>query len=315
MVFVTSRLSRRFPRDFTRLLSLTPVPRPAKRTVSMSASDVSKPEATGLAKSSNWNSCAAQYKKYSGTTLKYGIDSLEFVGVKAGDKLLDVATGPGDLAIYAASEKGAIVDGIDFASESIAILKGRLEEHPLSVTPHVMDGMQLEFSDDNFDIVSSCFGVFLFPDHMKGVKEMFRVTKPGGKAVVVAWAEEERAPMRPWLKVLQKMHPELLPLPLPSGVKDLSTVDGMKTCLAAAGFGDIEVTEVTHAFEMPDPNAYAQAILNNPALSEVREALSPEQREELIQAVVDLMSSEFTVDGAVSMDAVAIIGRGVKTST
>ena len=49
-----------------------------------------------------------------------------------------------------------------------------------------MDGHVLEVEDDRFDIVASEFGVMLFPDLPRGLREMVRVTKPGGRTVVVA---------------------------------------------------------------------------------------------------------------------------------
>eukprot|EP00892_Ulva_mutabilis_P006088 jgi/Ulvmu1/3851/UM018_0070.1 len=268
----------------------------------------SSSKATLFEKPSTWNNTADDYLDFADTTIKYGIDALEIVGVSAGDKLLDVATGPGHLALYAASEKGATVDAIDFASENIAILKRSLESHPLAVTGYVMDGQQLDFPDCQFDVVSSCFGVFAFPDYMMGVSEMLRVTKPGGKVAVVAWAEMHRAVMRPWMQLFERHFPEVLPLPMPPGIAKMSTMEGMKAVLMDGGFVDGAVSEVAHSVTVADPKVFADLDMQNPVLGIVQERLTPERCKELVPRFIDLLESEYKHGDAIAFDAVAIIG-------
>lgn len=284
-----------------------------KRTMSNTVrADHVTANAAAFDKPSSWNRSADANLLFAQTLLLFGVDALEIVGVSPGDKMLEVATGSGELAMYAASEKGAIVEAIDFASERIAHLQRSLEEYPVAVTGRVMDGQQLEFPDGQFDVVSSCFGVFLFPDYMKGVSEMYRVTKPDGRAVIVAWAPAPQAPMRAWIHLFERHYPEFLPLPMPPGVEKMSTADGMKEVMETAGFEDVSVTEVVHAFDVPDPTTFTEAGLQNPALDAVRERLSPEGRTELVRRMVGLLESEYTEGGAVSYDAVAVIGCGKK---
>lgn len=279
---------------------------------SLQASDGTSAKATAFHRPSTWNSSADDYLQFADTTLKYGIDALEIAGVSPGDKMLDVATGPGHLALYAASEKGATVNAIDFASESISILQRSLQKHPLPVTGQVMDGQQLEFPDDQFDIVSSCFGVFAFPDYVKGVKEMLRVTRPAGRTVVVAWADMHRAVMRPWMQLFERHFPEVLPLPMPSGVAKMSTTAGMKDVLEAAGFEDVSVSEVAHAVKVPDPKTFADLDMQNPVLGIVQERLTPERCSELIPKFIELLEVEYKHEDTIAFDAVAVIGCGKK---
>lgn len=262
---------------------------------------------------SSWNKSADANIQFAQTLLLFGVDALESVGVSRGDKMLEVAAGSGELAMYAASEKGAIVEAIDFASDRIAHLHRSLEEYPVAVTGRVMDGQQLEFPDCHFDVVSSCFGVFLFPDYMKGIQEMFRVTKPAGRAVIVAWAPASQSPMRAWTQLFEKHYPEFLPLPMPPGVEKMSTADGMKEVMETAGFEDVSVSDAVHAFDVADTTAFTEAGLNNPALDCVQKRLSPEGRTELIRRMVELLETEYAEGGAVSYDAVAVIGCGKKS--
>lgn len=265
-----------------------------------------------MEKESAWNNAAKGCSQIAYMTVKYGIDSLEAVAVSPGDKMLDVGSGPGHLAVYAASEKGAIVDAIDFSSESIAILQRNLSSNPVAVTGHVMDGQQLEFPDGQFDVVSSCFGVFLFPDYMKGLSEMFRVTKPSGRVTVVAWAEMRRGAMQTWLKVFERHFPEVLPLPLPPGVAKMNNMEGMSEVLTVSGFENVEVKEVVHRVEIPDAHAFAEVGMQNPVMCTVKDRLAPERVSELVPRFVELVESEYKQGNTISFDAVGVIGCGVK---
>ncbi|NJR42336.1 MAG: class I SAM-dependent methyltransferase [Akkermansiaceae bacterium] len=116
-----------------------------------------------------WSTAA---KGYSSSFAKYPLHSgragLDLAKVQPGEKLLDVACGPGDLAIDAAKRKGATVDCIDFSEGMIQAVREKLEQEPAAVTPHVMDGQDLQFEDASFDVVCSSFGVMLFPEWRKG---------------------------------------------------------------------------------------------------------------------------------------------------
>ncbi len=56
----------------------------------------------------------------------------------------------------------------------------------------VMDGMALDLPDASFDAALSVFGIILFPDAERGMREIARVLKPGGRAAIVTWTEPER---------------------------------------------------------------------------------------------------------------------------
>ena len=99
---------------------------------------------------------------------------------------LDVGAGSGALAIPAA-QRGADVLAIDLAPTMIERLGARARGLP-NLRGRVMDGGHLGLSDNSFDVAASVNGVTLFPDVSAGIAKMVRVTKPGGRVVVVCFA-------------------------------------------------------------------------------------------------------------------------------
>jgi demethylmenaquinone methyltransferase / 2-methoxy-6-polyprenyl-1,4-benzoquinol methylase len=102
--------------------------------------------------------------------------------------LLDVATGTGDLAILAAKKlKPKSIVGADISEEMMEIGRQKVKQQGLDgiISFRKEDCMALSFADNSFDVVMAAFGIRNFPDLDKGLKEMFRVLKPGGKLCII----------------------------------------------------------------------------------------------------------------------------------
>jgi demethylmenaquinone methyltransferase/2-methoxy-6-polyprenyl-1,4-benzoquinol methylase len=109
-----------------------------------------------------------------------------------GHEVLDLATGTGDVAIaIARAEPGCRVTGVDPSEGMLAVGRDKLEAAAL--TERVLlqrgDAQALPFEDDRF--ASSCiaFGIRNVPDRALGMSEMARVTRPGGRVVVLELGE------------------------------------------------------------------------------------------------------------------------------
>ena len=200
-----------------------------------------------LAMPATWDLVAAAYADEIVPTFeRYAQEALERTGVTRGTRVVDVATGPGTLALLAA-KRGARVDALDFSPEMLEALRQRLSrEHIENVALHQGDGMALPFEDGSYDAGFSMFGLFMFTDRARGFAELLRVLRPGARAAVSSWQSFEHAPMLQTLfVVLKELFPDL-PMGDPKG--PLTDRDEFAAEMSAAGFRDVEVREMTHSF-------------------------------------------------------------------
>lgn len=120
--------------------------------------------------------------------------------VGPGDRVLDVATGTGDLAIELASRTGpdGHVVGSDFSERMLDLARDKISDGAGSdVRFEWADAMSLPYPDAVFDASTVGFGARNFGDLRAGISEMARVTKPGGKVVIL----EITTPTKPPLSV------------------------------------------------------------------------------------------------------------------
>ena len=113
-------------------------------------------------------------------------------------RALDVATGTADLALAIADAYPDLrVDGIDPSVEMLAIGQEKLHKRKLHerITLREGDGQALPFEDNTFDGAAVSFGIRNFPDRLAGLHEMTRVTRKGGKVVILELSEPRRGPM------------------------------------------------------------------------------------------------------------------------
>lgn len=114
-------------------------------------------------------------------------------------QILDVATGTADVAIMAAKIlKPAKVVGIDIANQMLDLGRVKTEREKLThiITLETGDSENLRFGDGSFDAVTVAFGVRNFENLEKGLQEMCRVLRPGGRAVILEFSKPQIFPIK-----------------------------------------------------------------------------------------------------------------------
>ena len=106
-------------------------------------------------------------------------------------KILDIATGTGDLAIELTKTGADKITGVDISPKMIEIARKKVNKRNLSdkIDLKVADALNLPFEDDTFDIVTCAFGVRNFEDLDKGLKEINRILKPNGVAIILEFSQ------------------------------------------------------------------------------------------------------------------------------
>jgi demethylmenaquinone methyltransferase/2-methoxy-6-polyprenyl-1,4-benzoquinol methylase len=112
--------------------------------------------------------------------------------VPEGGRILDLATGTADLAIrIARTHRSATVVGLDPSKGMLAVGQKKLASDELAarVSLVVGDAQELPFEDDSFDGTTIAFGIRNVPDRARALREMARVTRPGGRVVILELSE------------------------------------------------------------------------------------------------------------------------------
>ena len=113
--------------------------------------------------------------------------------VRADDDVLDIACGTGDFARSFAKAAPRSVVGCDFAEEMLALAAA---QPPHSITWREADALNLPFDDGSFSITSCAFGIRNFQDLDRGLAEMHRVLRPGGRAVILEFSRPKNRVFR-----------------------------------------------------------------------------------------------------------------------
>jgi demethylmenaquinone methyltransferase/2-methoxy-6-polyprenyl-1,4-benzoquinol methylase len=203
----------------------------------------------------------ARFYDLLNTLMTAGLDqrwrarAVDIARVGPGDRVLDVATGTGELAIQLARRvaPGGEVVGSDFSDGmlDLARAKSLASGGPeTAVIPRFEwgDALSLPYEEDSFDVATVGFGVRNFSDLERGFAEMRRVVRPGGRVVILEFTNPTRPPLslfyRLWfdriVPILGRISndPEAYSY-LPDSVKRFPPPEGVAAALARAGLGEI----------------------------------------------------------------------------
>jgi demethylmenaquinone methyltransferase/2-methoxy-6-polyprenyl-1,4-benzoquinol methylase len=170
----------------------------------------------------------------------------DLAAVGPGARALDVATGTGDLALELSRRVGpdGEVVGSDFSEEMLALARRKAPELHFEWG----NALELPYEDDRFDAVTVGFGARNFSDLDRGLREMARVVRPGGRVVVLEITTPQRPPLSTFFRVwfdrivplIGRLTGESLAYSyLPSSVRRFPAPEGLAVAMAGAGLRDI----------------------------------------------------------------------------
>jgi demethylmenaquinone methyltransferase/2-methoxy-6-polyprenyl-1,4-benzoquinol methylase len=131
---------------------------------------------------------------------------VQLSGAQFGDHVLDCATGTGDLAIEfkrVVGDAGKVI-GSDFCKEMLDFAPAKAAKENFAIQFEVADVTQLPYESESFDISSISFGIRNVGNTVKGIQELHRVLKPGGKLLILEFGQ----PQSPFFASLYRIYSE-----------------------------------------------------------------------------------------------------------
>lgn len=265
-----------------------------------------------------WSGLATGYDRFvTPTHMWLANQGLERAGLRPGMRFLDVAAGSGALSIPAA-RIGARVLATDLSPVMLQRLESRARAEGLDLETRVMDGHALELDDESFDVSGSQFGIMLFPDMPRGIRELARVTRSGGRVLMHVYGNPEGIEFLGFfVGAIRSVRPDFDgppadPPPLPFQLQDAKKLDRE---MENAGLRDVRVETITERLEFDSGGALWSWLTNsNPIVECVLGELSLSKQElgAVQRSLDDLVRRRAGDDGPAVLTNPIHIGIGTK---
>jgi ubiquinone/menaquinone biosynthesis C-methylase UbiE len=258
-----------------------------------------------------WSKIVSGYEEaFEALTFQYASDVVQLLALKPGERVIDVAAGLGAFSRLAA-QTGAEVLATDFAPGMVARLRERIATEKLThVTAEVMDGQALTVPNASFDASVSILGVIFFPDIQKGLVELRRVLRPGGRSAVVCWGDLNKFSLMMQLdKTIKTVVPGFRPAAPPVWAR-LMGAASLQAEMEKAGFNHAQVTSTTRSIRVKSPETFWSGFATSvPPLAFLFEKLGPDITAQVGKAFVESLVAEAGA-GVPELSAEAYIGIG-----
>jgi SAM-dependent methyltransferase len=233
---------------------------------------------------------------------------LDAVRTRRGVSLLDVACGPGWLSA-AAAKRGAIVTGLDFAENMVAIARLRCPEADI----YNADAENLPFQADRFDAVVCNLGILHFPDPERAIGEAHRVLKGGGGYAFTCWIPPARNPFFGLVLGAVQEHGSMnVKLPVGPPLFRFGEVTECEKVLRSAGFTSLSVTEVRMVWPFAAPEDVVPAVIASTArIGPILAMQTPQQRQTIESAIAEGAKKYLTL-GGVEIPSAVVLALGQK---
>jgi SAM-dependent methyltransferase len=209
-----------------------------------------------------WNAYSAPIRMWLGTATEAMLD---MAGIEPGARVLDVAAGAGDQTLDIAGRvgQGGYVLATDLSPAILALAQHNATQagHG-NVQTQVADGEDLPVESATFDAAVCRLGLMLFPEPLRGLREIHRALRPGGRMCSVVFSRPER---NPCIAILMATALKHAGLPLqdpyrPGGLLSLGKPGLADALFRTAGFQDVATTIMDAPFRLPSARAYLEFV-------------------------------------------------------
>lgn len=242
---------------------------------------------------------------------------LDELALRPGERLLDVATGPGSLAYPAAARLGPTgrVTGCDISPAMLKLARAKApaaEAAPITwvETPACpLEGV----ADESHDVATCQQGLQFFPDRVGALREMHRALVPGGRVAVATWSSIEDSPLFDGLgEVIREVFGDEPRDRYASGPWGFSDPAALEAVVVAAGFRDVRVEQRRYDAVFPQGLAVMMPMLNLSPVGEETGAADEDQRRAVDEAMARRLAPLVGDDGAVRAPLVTNIAFAVR---
>ena len=264
-----------------------------------------------------WDAIAAAYDEHvTAGESDLAEAALRIAGLQAGDTFLDVAAGTGGLSLPAA-RLGAKVLATDWSPAMVDLFNARAAAEGLDAAARVMDCHALNLDDDMFDVTGSQFGVMLVPDQASALREMARVTRPGGRVLLIAYGDPSRfEALHAFVAAAQVVVPDFEGPPEDEPLLEFQIADPdvMHHRLSEAGLTEVVVdTAVEERVEVRSgQQLWDWTLGGNPIPGLLVADLSESQRSDIVQVLDGLVRERADRTGTAVFTAPVNIGLGTR---
>jgi ubiquinone/menaquinone biosynthesis C-methylase UbiE len=237
---------------------------------------------------------------------------VDHVEPRPAQTVLELTAGPGETGFLAAPRlgpNGRLISS-DFVPAMVEVAQRGATQRGLdNVECRVLDAQQIDLPDSSVDGVLSRFGLMLVPEQEQAMGEIRRVLRPGGRCAYATWGPPDR---NPWLfQIVMALLENGYAPPgdpfAPGGVFSLATPERNDELIAAAGFDDVTVEELTGTMSFESIDDYWQ--FNVAVAGPVAELVASLNSEQLraIRATLDPSLAPFERDGGLELPWLSVV--------
>jgi ubiquinone/menaquinone biosynthesis C-methylase UbiE len=265
-----------------------------------------------------WETAAAGWGREAEALRRWGMPvsaaMVESLELQPGQRVLELASGPGDTGFMAAElvRPGGTLISSDGAEPMIEVARARAAQ--LGIDNVEFRQLELEWIDletASVDAVLVRWGIMLTVDPAAAAREIRRVLRPGGQTALAVWDARERNPwaLIPSAALLELGHTQP-PDPDAPGPFALAAEGSLAELLEDAGFTDVEVVPVTLERRYATAHEIVTESANcSPSFASTYKGLTQEQREEVAAHMIAAAARYTASDGSVTLPGVSLVAH------